>query len=36
MGKASSTNEDEGELYIGYWWESHKKIDHWEGQDVEG
>jgi hypothetical protein len=23
-------------IHIGYWWESQKKTDHWEDQDVYG
>jgi hypothetical protein len=23
-------------MHIGYWWESRKEGDHWEGQDVDG
>jgi hypothetical protein len=23
-------------MYIGYWWEIQKRIDHWEEQDVGG
>jgi hypothetical protein len=25
-----------GRMHIGYWWESRKAGDHWEGQDVGG
>jgi hypothetical protein len=24
------------EMFSGYWWESQKKRDHWEDQDVSG
>jgi hypothetical protein len=36
MGRACSTNVGKGGMHIGYWWESRKEGDHWEGQDVGG
>jgi hypothetical protein len=23
-------------MHIGYWWESQKEGDHWEGEDIDG
>jgi hypothetical protein len=33
---ACSTNGGRGGMHIGYWWESRKKGDHWEDQDIGG
>jgi hypothetical protein len=34
VGRACSTNAGRRGMYIGYWWESQKEIDHWEDQGV--
>jgi hypothetical protein len=36
MGRACSMNGGRQGMHIGYWWESQKKRDHWEDQDVGG